>query len=150
MHHSEGLFWRSHQQIKETPAINYNVVKRIITGCQDYNPPVRIIMDYTTVPVSRSLWNGNKIIYYLSKLHSFLSFVQNILPYQFRNPYGWYYKIIHYLSRLHSFFSSVRVVTKYTNLDRIVDHTEHYIQFYTLRAVCSDTRAVELGINRFV
>ena len=77
-----------HQQIKETPAINYNTVKRIITGCKDYNPPVRIITDYTTVPVSGSLWNCNKIIYYLSRLHSFLSFIWNILPYQFRNPYG--------------------------------------------------------------
>ena len=63
---------------------------------------------------------------------------------------GWHHKIIHYSSRLHSFFSSIRVVKKYTNPDRIVDHTEHYIQFYTLRAVCSDTRAVELGIDRFV
>ena len=79
---------QGHQQIKETPTINYNAVRRIITGWQDYNPPVRIITDYTTIPVSRSLWNGNKIIYYSSKLHSFSLFVRNILPYQFRNPYG--------------------------------------------------------------
>ena len=30
-----------HQQIKETPAINYNAVKRIIAGLQNYNPPVK-------------------------------------------------------------------------------------------------------------
>ena len=30
-----------HQQIKETPVINYRAAKRIITGCQDYNPPLK-------------------------------------------------------------------------------------------------------------
>ena len=75
-------------------------------------------MPYILVPVSKSLWDGNKIIYCLSKLHSF--------------------------------FSSIRLVTKYTNLDRIVDHTGHYIQFYTLRAICDNTQAVESGIDWFV
>ena len=30
-----------HQQIKETPAINYSSAKRIIADRQDYNPPVK-------------------------------------------------------------------------------------------------------------
>ena len=30
-----------HQQIKETLVINYRAAKRIITGCQDYNPPLK-------------------------------------------------------------------------------------------------------------
>ena len=32
---------QQHQQIKETPVINYRAAKRIITGCQDYNPPLK-------------------------------------------------------------------------------------------------------------
>ena len=108
-------------------------------------------MEYTIIPVSKSLWGGIIRLYithpsYIHFCHSYRIYYQT----SFEILMGGYYKIIHYLSRLHSFFLSVRVVTKYTDLDKIVDHMEHYLQFYTLRAVCSDTRAVELGINWFV
>ena len=93
------------------------------------------------------------IIYYLSKFCFFFLSIRvvtkSIIVPVLKSLWGGI-KIIYYSSKLHSFFSSIRVVTKYTKFDRIVDHTEHYIQFYTLPAICSDTRAVELGINRFV
>ena len=37
----QRLQFEYHQQIKETPAINYSSVKRIIASRQDYNPPVK-------------------------------------------------------------------------------------------------------------
>lgn len=58
LHASYGNVMGPYQQIKETPVINYSTIKRIITSCQNYDPPVK---DYITLH-----WS--------------------ILPYQFRNP----------------------------------------------------------------
>lgn len=51
------FFLFGHQQIEETPIINYRPVKRIITSRQDYNPPVK---DYNALQRNISAYQFRK------------------------------------------------------------------------------------------
>ena len=60
------MLYSIHQQIKETPAINYSSAKRIIAYRQDYNPPVKDsngLFDRHTLDNLLKGFSGQKYLY---------------------------------------------------------------------------------------